>query len=356
VALVPKDGQFRGRGAASNPPNRFESLSYVRDAQAPEDESPGARTQFLRDTSHSIIAYNDSPDVGFDASINPYRGCEHGCIYCYARPTHEYLGYSSGLDFETKILVKENAPALLRKELSSPRWKPQVLGVCGVTDAYQPIESRLQLTRRCLEVSLDFRNPLAIITKNHLVTRDLDLLKGLAEFNAARVLVSVTTLDPAVARVMEPRASTPERRLDAIRAAADAGVPVGVLVAPVVPGLTDHEIPAIINAATEAGATTAGYVVLRLPYQVKDLFQEWLSEHFPDRKKKILSHITDLRSGKLNDPEFNTRMRGQGIYAEQIRAMFLLARRRAGIDSNTVELSTSSFRVPDAEQPSLFDS
>ncbi|HUK88962.1 MAG TPA: PA0069 family radical SAM protein [Blastocatellia bacterium] len=355
VSSTAKDTAVRGRGAGSNPPNRFERLAYVPEPDSQEEESPSPRTQFLRDTSQSIIAYNDSPDVGFDASINPYRGCEHGCIYCYARPTHEYLGFSAGLDFETRILVKEDAPALLKKELSAPRWKPQVLGVCGVTDAYQPVESRLRLTRRCLEVLLEFRNPVAVITKNHLVTRDSDLLAGLAEFKAARVLVSVTTLDANLARVMEPRTSTPERRLAAIQALAEAGVPVGVLVAPVVPGLTDHEIPSIINAAAAAGATSAGYVVVRLPYAVKDLFQEWLSEHFPDRKKKILSHITDLRSGKLNDPEFNSRMRGQGVYADQIRSMFMLARRRAGIPSAGPELSTASFRRPAGDQPSLFE-
>jgi DNA repair photolyase len=350
-----KDGQLRGRGATANPPNRFDRLVYVPEPEALEDESPAPRTQFLRDVSQSIIAYNDSPDVGFDASINPYRGCEHGCIYCYARPTHEYLGFSAGLDFETKILVKEDAPALLRKELSSPHWKPQVIGVSGVTDAYQPVESRLKLTRQCLEVLVDFRNPVVIITKNHLVTRDLDLLKELAEFNAAKVLLSVTTLDPNLARVMEPRTSTPERRLAAIQAVAEAGVPVGVLAAPVVPGLTDHETESIIKAAAAAGATSAGYVVLRLPYAVKDLFQQWLSEHFPDRKKKILSHITDLRSGKLNDSDFKTRMKGQGVYADQIKSMFTLACRRAGIAAIREPLSTDSFRRPPGEQPSLFE-
>lgn len=355
MSSISKDVQLRGRGATANPPNRFEKLAYVPEPDLEEDDSPAPRTQFLRDTTQSIIAYNDSPDVGFDASINPYRGCEHGCIYCYARPTHEYLGLSAGLDFETKILVKEDAPALLRKELSSPRWKPQVLGVCGVTDAYQPIESRLGITRQCLEVLVDFRNPLVIITKNHLVTRDLDLLKKLAEFNAAKVMVSVTTLDPNVARVMEPRASTPERRLAAIQAAAQAGVPVGVLVAPVVPGLTDHEIPSIVSAAVSAGASSAGYVVLRLPYAVKDLFQQWLSEHFPDRKKKILSHIMDLRDGKLNDPNFKSRMKGQGVYADQIKSMFAMACRRAGVPNTGAPLSTESFRRPYAEQPSLFE-
>ena len=344
-----------GRGASANPPNRFEKLSYE-----PEPEEDGVsqgaapRTQYLRDTSRSIIAYNDSPDVGFDASINPYRGCEHGCIYCYARPTHEFLGFSAGLDFETRILVKEDAPELLRQELTSRKWKPQVLAMSGVTDPYQPIESRLQITRRCLEVLAEFRNPVGIVTKNHLVTRDIDILKELARFNATAVCVSVTTLDPKLAHVMEPRTSPPERRLKAIEELAAAGIPVGVMAAPVIPGLTDHEITSIIAAAARAGATQAGYVVLRLPYAVAGLFENWLSEHFPDRKKKVLDHIRDLRDGKLNDPEFRSRMRGHGVYAEQIRSMFTLACRKAGISSSRDTLSTEHFRRPPGDQPSLF--
>src|SRR5688572_25773449 len=241
----------KGRGASWNPQNRFETLEYVVDDEAERDEN-APKTLYLRDPSRSIIATNDSPDVGFEASINPYRGCEHGCIYCYARPTHEYLGFSAGLDFESRILVKEDAPELLRRELSSSRWKPQVLAISGVTDPYQPVERRLQLTRRCLQVLADFRNPVVIITKNHLVTRDIDLLGELAEHQAARVFLSVTTLDGNVSRVMEPRASHPTRRLAAIEALARAGVSVGALVAPVIPGLTDHELPSIIAAASQA--------------------------------------------------------------------------------------------------------
>ena len=269
--------QLRGRGAMHNPANRFEKLAYIADpdfaAGFGEDEQPLARTQFLKDSSRSFITYNDSPDVGFDASINPYRGCEHGCVYCYARPTHEYLGFSSGLDFETKVLVKEDGPEMLREELSSAKWKPQVVAISGVTDAYQPIERRLQLTRRCLEVFLDFRNPVMIVTKNRLVTRDMDLLAELATHNAAAVFLSVTTLDAELARVMEPRTSTPANRLEAIRSLAGAGVPVGVLVAPVIPGLTDHEITSVVKAAADAGAQYASYVVLRLPYANADLFE-----------------------------------------------------------------------------------
>jgi DNA repair photolyase len=345
----------RGRGAPANPPNRFEPLWYSRDPEWNEPEDPAIETQFFKDTSRSIITYNDSPDVGFDASINPYRGCEHGCIYCYARPTHEYLGFSAGLDFESKILVKEDAPELLRRELSSPRWKPQVLAISGVTDPYQPIERRLQLTRRCLQVLAEFRNPVVIITKNHLVTRDVDVLGELAQHEAARVFLSITTLDSSLGRVMEPRASHPSRRLAAIEALSQAGVPTGVLVAPVIPGLTDHELPSIIAAAVQAGAQSAGYVTVRLPHGVGPLFEQWLSQHFPDRKDKVLHRIRAIRGGKLNDPRFSSRMRGEGIFAEQIATLFALACRKAGIDGRGPTLSTAAFRIPSDAQLSLFE-
>jgi DNA repair photolyase len=344
-----------GRGASFNPPNRFEKLAYEIDPEEIGDGQSAPKTQYLRDTSKSIISYNDSPDIPFDASINPYRGCEHGCIYCYARPTHEFLGFSAGLDFETRILVKEDAPELLRDELSSSKWKPQVLVMSGVTDPYQPIESRLQITRRCLEVLAEFRNPVGIVTKNHLVTRDIDVLKRMAEFNAISVSVSVTTLDARLAHVMEPRTSPPERRLKAIEELAAAGIPTGVMVAPVIPGLTDHELPSIVRAAARAGATQAGYVVLRLPYAVADLFENWLSAHFRDRKKKVLDHIRDLRDGKLNDPAFKSRMKGKGVYADQIRSMFTLACRKAGMSSSRPALSAEHFRRPAGQQPSLFE-
>jgi DNA repair photolyase len=345
----------RGRGAPANPPNRFEALQYTRDPEWIDPEDPALATQFFKDTSRSIITYNDSPDVGFDASINPYRGCEHGCIYCYARPTHEYLGFSAGLDFESKILVKEDAPELLRRELSASRWKPQVLAISGVTDPYQPIERRLQLTRRCLQVLAEFRNPVVIITKNQLVTRDVDLLKELARYEAARVFLSITTLDGHLTRAMEPRASHPTRRLAAIKALSQAGVPTGVLVAPVIPGLTDHELPSIIAAASLAGAQSAGYVALRLPYGLGPLFEQWLSQHFPDRKDKVLQRIRAIRGGKLNDPRFSARMRGEGIFAEQIEALFALACRKAGIHGHGPTLSTAAFRVPADSQLSLFE-
>jgi DNA repair photolyase len=350
-----KQSPIHGRGAAENPPNRFEKLSYQPDPESTDPEEASPKTQFLKDSSRSLITYNDSPDVGFEASINPYRGCEHGCIYCYARPTHEYLGFSAGLDFETKILVKEDAPELLRKELASRRWKPKVLAISGVTDPYQPIERRLELTRRCLEVLAEFRNPVMIVTKNQLVARDVDLFKQLAEHRAVAVFVSVTTLDANLARIMEPRTSTPSNRLAAIETLAGAGVPVGVMVAPTIPGLTDHEMHSIIIAAVNAGARYAGYVVVRLPHAVKELFESWLEQHFPDRRKKVLSHIRDMRGGKLNDPNFGSRMRGEGAYSEQLKAMFRVACRKAGIEGNHVSLSTDSFRRPNAPQMSLFD-
>lgn len=501
---------LHGRGAASNPPNRFTPLWHVRDPDWTDPEDPAPTTQFLKDTTRSIIVSNESPDVGFEYSINPYRGCEHGCVYClsgdtpilmadgttrqleavrvgdavygtiqrghersyvktcvlahwrvcrpayritladgtrlvaggdhrfltargwkfvadsglrgqqrphlttnntlmgtgtfapppiegqavkssgrlrlvsidplaitlplfdittgtgdfiangiishncYARPTHEYLGFSAGLDFETKILVKQDAPALLRRELSSPRWQPQVLAMSGVTDPYQPVERRLQLTRRCLEVLVEFRNPVVIVTKNYLVTRDVDLLRELARYEAAMVFLSVTTLDGHLAGVLEPRASQPTRRLAAIEALAQAGVPVGVLVAPVIPGLTDHEMPAIIAAAARVGAQSAGYVTLRLPHGVGALFEDWLSQHVPTKKAKILQRIRALRGGKLNDARFGVRMQGEGVFAAQIASLFTLACRKAGLRNRDVRLSTAAFRRPAGAQLSLF--
>jgi DNA repair photolyase len=345
---------FRGRGASDNPGNRFELLHYERDPEAEPDASAPA-TQFLRDTSRSIIARNDSPDVGFDASINPYRGCEHGCPYCYARPTHEYLGFSAGLDFETKIMVKENAPELLRRELASPRWQPQPLALSGVTDPYQPIERRLQLTRRCLEVLAEFRNPVIIVTKNHLVTRDRDLLSQLAAHQAASVFISVTTLDSDLAHILEPRATTPAGRLAAIAELKGANIPVGCLVAPVIPGLTDHEMPAILKAVATAGATAAAYVMLRLPYAVAPLFEQWLDHHRPASKERVLGRVRAMRGGKLNDPRFGNRMRGEGILVDQFRELFHLSCRQHGLNCERRELSTASFRHPQGTQRSLFD-
>jgi DNA repair photolyase len=343
------------RGAAGNPANRFEKIHLERDIDWNPEEDALPRTQFLKDTSSTIIAHNDSPDVGFEASVNAYRGCEHGCIYCYARPTHEYLGFSAGLDFESRIMVKMDAARLLREELASPKWQPKVISMSGVTDCYQPVERRLKLTRQCLEVLRDFRNPVAIVTKNHLVTRDVDLLSELARYHAAAVFVSVTTLDTELRKVMEPRTSPPASRLAAIRELSSAGIPTGVMVAPVVPGLTDHEMPSIISAAVEAGAQFAGYVTLRLPLAVSPLFEDWLGRHFPDRKEKVLNRIRALRGGRLNSSEFGSRMRGEGLFADQIEALFKVARRKAGIEGNRPNLSTAAFRRVEKNQLSLFD-
>ena len=345
--------EIRGRGAASNPGNRFERSHYAVSEwdEGPDDSSPD--TVLLKDATRSIIAYNDSPDVGFDASINPYRGCEHGCIYCFARPNHEYLGFSAGLDFETKILVKEQAPELLWRELMLPSWKPQTLAISGVTDAFQPIERRLKLTRRCLEVLAEFRNPVVIITKNELVTRDIDLLSDLARHDAALVFISVTSLQSELARTLEPRASQPQRRLAAIEALAKSSIPVGVLVAPIIPGLTDHEMPAILAATRNAGAITAGYVPLRLPFGLAPLFEEWLAVHAPLQKEKILNRVREIRGGALNDPNFGSRLRGEGEYAGQLRKLFEIACRKSGLNASRPKLSAEAFRRP-GSQMSLF--
>jgi DNA repair photolyase len=344
----------RGRGSASNPKNRFESIETVPEPPQDSDAISSPHTEFFPDRSRSIIAYNDSPDVGFDASINPYRGCEHGCVYCYARPTHEYLGFSSGLDFETKIMVKEDAPELLRKELSSRNWTPQLVALSGNTDCYQPVEKTKQLTRRCLEVFLEFRNPVVIITKNFLVTRDIDILAELARYDCVGVTVSLTTLDHKLSSLLEPRASRPARRLAAIKELAEAGVPVGYLQAPMIPGLTDAEAPAIGAAAAKAGATFSGYVALRLPFAVKSLFEDWLEQNYPEKKNKVLGRVREIRGGKLNDPNFTSRMRGQGIYAEQMAKLFQLARKKSGITERWPKLTIEHFQRPGIAQLRLF--
>ena len=347
----------KGRGTSVNPTNRFESVDIVVDEYVeadPDGPSPSPRTQFIPDSSRSILTQNNSPDVGFEFSVNPYRGCEHGCVYCFARPTHEYLGMSAGLDFETKIMVKENAASLLREKLLSKSWKPEVINLSGVTDCYQPIERKLKLTRACLEVLTDFRNPFTIITKNSLVLRDLDILKEMSQFNGVKVMISVTTLDSKLATVMEPRTSHPLSRLKTIETLAQAGIPVGAMIAPVIPGLTDHEMPAILKAVAQAGATQVGYVPLRLPYVLDELFTNWLEEHFPDRKERVLNRIKEIRGGKLNNSEFGSRMRGEGIYAEQIRSMFHLYSRKENLNQMRTELSVEHFRRPGvAEQLDL---
>ena len=346
---------IRGRGAPRNPLNRFDEVAYVRDEEWDEEEAPRPGTQYLPDASKTILATNNSPDIPFEASLNPYRGCEHGCVYCYARPTHEYFGYSAGLDFETKIFVKHDAPELLRKELSKKRWAPKSISISGVTDPYQPIERKLKITRGCLEVLAEFRNPCGIVTKNRLVTRDIDLLQELASFGGVLVFVSVTTLDVALNRVMEPRTSLPQHRLDAIRALADAGIPVGVMIAPIVPGLTDEEIPRIAEAAADAGAKHAGFIMLRLPYAVAPLFEAWLDQHYPARKDRILNRVRSMRGGDLYKSEFGTRMRGEGFHADQIANLFKVACGRFGLNKTGVELSAAAFHRPDGGQLNLFD-
>lgn len=345
---------IRGRGAAENPPNRFRPLARIPLDDYDPSEDPAPRTQFFHDATRDILATNNSPDIPFTYSLNPYRGCEHGCSYCYARPTHEYLGFSAGLDFETKIVVKEDAPELLRKTFLSPKWRPQSVGIGTATDAYQPAERRLKLTRRCLEVFAEFRNPVGVVTKSSLITRDADLLGELARHNAAVAFVSVTTLDADLARKMEPRAAAPLARLRAVEELRKAGVPVGVMVAPVVPGLTDHEAPAILRAAADAGALAAYYVVLRLPLGVKDLFAAWLERHYPDRVEKVLGRIRDTRGGKLNDPRFGTRMRGEGEWADTFNQLFHVTRRRVGLEGPLPPTSAAAFRRPGPRQPTLF--
>jgi DNA repair photolyase len=340
---------IHGRGASWSPANRFEKLHVdlndfdVVDFDPNESERPRRETQFLRDDTKTIITHNNSPDVGFETSLNPYRGCEHGCIYCYARPTHEYLGFSAGLDFESKIMVKTNAPKLLRMELESPHWEPQTLVMSGVTDPYQPVEKKLRITRGCLEVLAKFRNPVAIITKNRLVTRDIDVLRELASYHATAVNISVTSLDPKLQRVLEPRTSSPQARLDTIRQLRAAGIPVGVMVAPVIPGLTDHEVSKILEECAKAGAQFAGYTIVRLPWAVAPLFEHWLEEHFPDRKEKVLGRIRHLRGDRLNTSKWHKRMTGEGIFAEQIASLFEVGCRRAGIGGRP-KLSTAAFR------------
>ncbi len=343
---------IKGRSSAENPANRFEKIEYEpSEEEVAQGISP--KTIFYKDTAKSIITRNDSPDVGFNAGINPYRGCEHGCIYCYARPTHEFLGLSLGLDFETKIFIKGDAPKLLRKELSSKKYESEAIVISGNTDCYQPVEKHFKLTRSCLEVLLEFNNPTAVITKNYLVTRDLDLLKKFTEWDGVIVAISITTLDSELRSRMEPRTSSPSLRLKAIEELSKNGIPVIVMVAPVIPGLTDHEIPNIISSAASVGAVGAGYIMLRLPYGVSDIFSSWLERHYPDRKDKVLNRIKSVRGGKLNDAQFYDRMKGRGIYAEQIKNLFDISYRKAGFDKNEINLSTDHFNTSSETQMKL---
>ncbi len=348
--LVDEDRR-RGRGARSNRVGRFEAQERgtFDDGWESLAELAPFKTEVRRETAKSIIASNDSPDIGFDQSINPYRGCEHGCIYCYARPTHCYLGHSAGLDFETKLYAKVNAADLLERELANPRYQPKLIALGAVTDPYQPIEREHLITRAVLEVLDRTSHPVGIVTKSALVVRDVDILARMAERGLVKVAISVTTLDRTIARKMEPRAATPPRRIEAIRALSQAGVPVAVMVAPIVPALNDSEIERILETARDAGATEAGYVLLRLPLELKELIREWLRTEFPDRAERVISILRSMHGGKDYTPEWRLRQRGQGPYAEQIGARFRLAVKRLGLNERNHKLRTDLFQRPVAQ-------
>ncbi len=343
---------LRGRGTLSNAAGRYERHTRFlvddgwRHPPAAEDELPALKTEVLIDSSRTIITRNQSPDISFSQSINPYKGCEHGCVYCFARPTHAYLGLSPGIDFESKLFAKPNAAELLRKELSAPGYVPQVLAIGTNTDPYQPTEKRMRIMRSILEVLHEFRHPVGIVTKSALVTRDLDILAPMAQMGLAKVALSVTTLDPKLARVMEPRASTPGRRLDAIRQLSEAGVPAGVMFAPVIPALNDEELEAVLLEAADMGARSAGYVLLRLPLEIKDLFREWLEANAPDRARHVMSLIRQMRGGKDYDSTWHTRMKGTGPYAQMIGKRFQMATRRLGLNKQHSPLTVEHFRKP----------
>jgi DNA repair photolyase len=348
-----------GRGARSNATGRYESLTRegFDDGWTELDEEPKKlRTVLHLERARRIITTNDSPDIGFDQSINPYRGCEHGCIYCYARPAHAYVGFSPGLDFESQLFFKPEAAQLLAKELSRKGYRPRPIHIGGNTDPYQPIERTLRITRQVIEVLDRFNHPFSIITKNAMITRDLDLMAPMAERRLVHAAVSVTTLERRLARAMEPRAATPERRLEAIAKLSQAGVPCAVSVAPVIPGLNDHEIEAILERAAKAGAAGAHFTVLRLPLEIKDLFREWLESERPDRASRVMSLVRQMRGGKDYDPQWNSRMSGEGPIADLIGARFRAARKRLGLDGERLSLDVGQFRVPpnSGDQMDLF--
>jgi DNA repair photolyase len=339
----------RGRGAASNASGRFEPQARVvfDDGWQSLEELPPFKTFVQEERARKVITRNDSPDLGFDRSINPYRGCEHGCIYCYARPTHAFQGLSPGLDFETKLFVKPDAPELLARELAAPGYQPKMIAMGTNTDPYQPIERKWRVTRRILEVLRDANHPVGIVTKSALVMRDIDILSEMARKKLAKVALSVTTLDPRLARAMEPRAATPSKRLEAIRALTNAGIPTAVMVAPIIPAINDSEIERILDAAADAGVTEAGYVMLRLPLEIKDLFREWLNEHFPNKFNHVISLVRDLHGGKDYDSTFGKRQTGSGPYAWSIGRRFELACRRLDLNRRRLRLTTSLFKPPE---------
>ncbi len=345
----------RGRGAVSNAGGRFEKLASVPfdDGWESLEDLPPFKTEVQAEKAKVIITRNDSPDIGFDRSINPYRGCEHGCVYCFARPSHAYMGLSAGLDFESKLFFKPDAAALLEKELSAPGYRPRTIAIGTNTDPYQPIERQHRMMRDLLEVLDRFNHPVGIVTKSALVLRDIDILARMAERGLAKVALSVTTLDRTLARAMEPRAATPTRRLEAIRGLAAAGIPVGVLTAPIIPALNDSEIERILDAAAAAGASEAGYVMLRLPLEVSELFREWLLRHYPDRFRHVLQLLRDMRGGKDYDATYGKRMKGDGPYAWQVGRRFEIATRRLGLNRRTLKLRTDLFSPPAKAQAQL---
>jgi len=358
LGVVVEHERRRGRGAQSNAVGRYEPLARVAfdDGWRSLDELPPFKTTVQVDATRKIITRNDSPDIGFDRSINPYRGCEHGCVYCFARPTHAYLGLSPGLDFESKLFMKPEAAELLEKELSAANYQPRVIAIGTNTDPYQPIERRYQVMRRILEVLERAGHPVGIVTKSALVLRDLDILARMAERKLAKVALSVTSLDPELARKMEPRAAAPMRRLETLRRLSDAGVPTTVMVAPVIPALNDSEIERILEAAHVAGVKEAGYVLLRLPLEVRDLFREWLMANYPDRYRHVMKLVRDTRDGKDYDSEWGKRMKGTGPYAWMIGRRFEVACERLGLNVRRTTLTTQYFRKPkpDDAQMSLF--
>ncbi|MDX2203466.1 MAG: PA0069 family radical SAM protein [Hyphomicrobiaceae bacterium] len=355
--ILPEDRR-RGRGARSNRSGRYEAQQREAfdDGWEGIGDLPPFKTEVSRELARSIIASNDSPDISFDQSINPYRGCEHGCSYCYARPTHTYLGLSAGLDFETKLFAKVNAAELLERELAAPRYKPKCIALGAVTDPYQPIEREHRITRAILEVLDRTGHPVGIVTKSALVARDADILARLASRGLVKVAISVTTLDRMTARKMEPRASTPAKRLAAIRTLHAAGVPVAVMVAPIVPALNDSEIERILAAAAEAGASEAGFVMLRLPHELKDLIREWLETEFPDRAKRVINILRSMHGGRDYNSDWRVRQRGRGPYAEQVAARFKLACKRLGLNERTLKLRLDLFQrpLPPGSQLNLF--
>ena len=358
LGVVVEHERRRGRGAQSNASGRYEPQARIAfdDGWRSLDDLPPFKTEVQADATRKILTRNDSPDIGFDRSINPYRGCEHGCVYCLARPTHAYLGLSPGLDFESKLFVKPEAAELLAKELAAPSYQPKVIAIGTNTDPYQPIERRYQVMRRILEVLDAASHPVGIVTKSALVARDIDILARMAERKLAKVALSVTTLDPALAHTMEPRAATPSRRLEALRLLSQAGIPTTVMVAPVIPALNDMEMERILDAAQAAGVREAGYVLLRLPLEVRDLFREWLMENYPDRYRHIMQLIRDMRGGKDYDSTWNTRMTGTGPYAWMIGRRFELTCEKLGLNQSRTVLTTKHFKKPAAPtaQLSLF--